>query len=149
MLMYAGAVVTLLSFLTAFTQTDEMREQIREDEPSLTASEVDTAVNLGLTIAVVIGAVTVGLWIWMAVMNGQGKSWARVVATVFGGLNILLTGIGLVAGAAVGQTDSSVNLVFSLAGLGLAVVILILLYQPISSAYYDAVTRQGMGPRWG
>ena len=35
------------------------------------------------------GLIGVALWILMAVFNGRGASWARIVATVLGGISVL------------------------------------------------------------
>ena len=44
-LMYVGAAVGLVGTLVTLTQVDAIRDAIEDDDPSLTASEVDTAVN--------------------------------------------------------------------------------------------------------
>ncbi len=84
----------------------------------------------------VAGLIGVGLWVWMAVKNGQGRSWARVVATVLGALNIVFTLFGLAGG-----TATPVTLVSSLVSLVLAGVILYLLYRPESTRFYDFRSR--------
>ena len=71
----------------------------------------------------------------MAVTNGQGKSWARVVATVLGGLNVLGTLLTLAPAA-----RRPLTLVTSLLSLALAAVILWLLYRPESTRYYEAMS---------
>lgn len=138
-LMWVGAAISAIGIIVAFTQTDELREQIREADSSLTADEVDTAVAVGLTFIGVIGVISVGLWLWMAATNGQGKAWARTVATVFGGLNVLFTAFGFF-----GDQLTPLNVVFSIIGIALAVAILVLLYRPESNAYYDYRTRTTM-----
>ncbi len=135
-LMWVGAALSALGVLLTFVQTDAIREAIEDSDSSLTQSEIDTAVNVGIGVAVVSGLVAVGLWFWMASANGQGKSWARVVATVFGALNVGGTLFNL---ASVGST--ALSLVLSVVSLALAVVILVLLYRPESSRFYDFRSR--------
>lgn len=135
-LMYVGAALSLLGVLLTFTQTDAIRDAIEESDDSLTASEIDTVYNITIASAVVAGLIGVGLWVWMAVKNGQGRSWARVVATVLGALNILFTLFGLV-----GETATSLTVVMSLISLALAGVILFLLFRPESSRFYDFRSR--------
>lgn len=132
-LMFVGAALSAVGVLLTFTQTDAIREAIEDSDSSLTESEVDTLVNVGVAFAVIFGLVGVGLWIWMAVTNGQGKSWARVVATVLGALNILGTLFNMTQP---GSTTAS--LVLALVGVVLAAAILVLLYRPESSRYYEA-----------
>lgn len=132
-LMFVGAAISAVGVLLTFTQTDAIRESVEDSDSSLSESEVDALVNFGIAFAVVIGLVGVGLWIWMAVTNGQGKSWARVVATVFGVLNVLG---GLISLSGPGAT--TVSLLTNLVSIVLAAVILFLLYRPESSRYYEA-----------
>ncbi len=135
-LMYIGAALSLLGVLLTFTQIDAIRDAIEDSDDTLTSSEVDTLVNVSIGSAVVAGLVGVGLWVWMAVKNGQGRSWARVVATVLGALNIVFTLLGLAGG-----TATAVTLVSSLVSLVLAGVILYLLYRPESTRFYDFRSR--------
>lgn len=136
-LMWVGAALSLLGVLLSFTQLDTVRERIEQDEPELTPSEVDAVVAIGQAVSVVIGLVAVGLWLWMASANGKGRSWARTVATVLGGLSVVGAAITLATDA------TGVSLVTSVISIGLAAVILVLLYRPESSRFYEAHSRAG------
>ena len=138
MLMRLGAVLSAIGVLVAFLQTDAIRDAIREADSGLTESEVDNGVTGYLVVVVVTGLVAIGLWLWMAAANGEGKRWARTLATVLGGLSILFTLLGF---AQDGATALSVAL--SLVSLALAAVILWMLWRPESTAYYDRMS----GPR--
>ena len=133
--MYVGAALSLIGLLSTFFQIDAIRDRIEDDQPSLSASEVDTAVAIGVVSAVVIGLVAVGLWLWMAHANGRGQSWARVVASVLGGLSIASTLLSLATGT------TALGLVFSIITVVLAAAILFLLYRPDSSRYYERCSR--------
>jgi hypothetical protein len=135
-LMWVGAALGLIGLLTTVTRTDAIRDAVEDSDSSLSESEIDTAVGVGIAFAVVVGLVGVGLWLWMAWANGQGKSWARVVATVFGGLNAAFTLLGFTRPEA-----TAVSNLVALVGLALAVVILVLLYRPDASRYYDIKSR--------
>lgn len=143
--MYAGAVIAGLALLLTFVRTDSIRaqarEQLRASDQPVSDQLLDQAVTIGVAVGVVLGLVAIGLWILMAVMNRKGKKWARIVASVLGGLNIAFTLFGFVAGSALGAPVDAVSLVQSLISLGLAVAILALLWQRRSSAYYDAMSR--------
>jgi predicted permease len=134
--MWAGAAISAVGIVVAFTQTGELRDQLREADDSLTADELDTAVAVGLTFVGIIGVISIALWLWMAATNGQGKTWARTVATVLGALNVVFTALGFL-----GDQLTPLNVVFSILGIALAVTILVLLYRPDSNAYYDYKTR--------
>ena len=85
----------------------------------------------------VIGLVGAALWLWLAAANSKGKSWARIVATVFFAVALLYS--------AWGMTQPSLGLlayVLSVASilvdriLGGAVAA-DLLWKPDSSRYHD------------
>jgi hypothetical protein len=135
-LMYVGAALSGLNIIASFFQRDELREQIAENDSSLTQDEIDTAVNVGLGFSAVLGLVVIGLWIWMARSNERGLTWARTTATVLGGLSIVF----LLFGLALGQS-TALNTAFGLVSLVLAAVILFLLYRPESNEYYQARSR--------
>ncbi len=136
--MWVGAVNTLLGIVIVFFQHDELRREVEKAEPTLSASEVDTAVSGALTLVGLIGVVVIGLWMWMAFANGQGRSWARTVATVLGSLNVFFTLIQLGS-----STQTSLGTVFTILGIALASSILILLYRPDSGRYYEYKSRFG------
>ena len=94
-LMFARAAVTVIGVLLAFTQLDTIREQVQKTQPGLSGSQLDAAVNLGLGIAVVIGLLFAGLYVFLGVQVGKGKNWARITTFVVVGIFILLTAIGL------------------------------------------------------
>lgn len=131
-LMYVGAVLSAIGIIFGIAMTDSMRDQLAEDDPSLTGDELDAAVAVGVGVAVVIGLISIGLWIWMAMANKRGLGWARIVATVLGGLNILFTLFSLIQATAG-------TAIISLITIALAAVIIWLLFRPESSQYYDAV----------
>ena len=130
-LMYIGAGLAALGIIIVLALIGDLRDQIRENNPTFTESRVDAAVNFGIAFAIVVALIGVGLWLWMAHENGAGKLWARTTATVLGVLNILLTLIRL------GANTLGAN-VFGLVSIALAVAILVLLYRPDATAYYKA-----------
>lgn len=138
-LMVTGAVVSLLSLVVALvglgSLKDDIARQLREDDPSVTQSTIDAAYAVGIVFAVVVGAISVLLWLWMAWKNGQGRSWARVVATVLGALNVVFTLLSFAAGGL-----ETVTLLLSLVNLVLAVVILVLLWRKESTQFFEGHT---------
>ncbi|MBB5788091.1 hypothetical protein [Jiangella mangrovi] len=131
-LMYVGAAISAVTALIPLLFRDSIRDAIADADSSLSADEIDSAANVSVGIAVVVGLIGVALWLWMASANKAGKSWARVVATVLGGLNILFTVLSL------GTGGGGIGLVVNLVSIALAGYILYLLYRPESSAYYAA-----------
>jgi len=144
--MYVGAALSLLSPLLSLTHLDAVRTSMRQHlDAQPGAAGVDAGAMAHLTVVFVVtaafvgAAVNIGLWIWMAIANGRGIAWARVVATVFGGLGILSATTGLV-GSAFASTSVPGTLAVSVIDVLLAVVLLVLLWLPSSSRYYQAVT---------
>ena len=130
-LMYAGAGLGLVGILLGWATKSQVHDKVASASPTLTASQVDAGVTGALMFATVFGLVGVGIWLWMAAANKAGKSWARIVATVLGALNVVFTLIGL-------AKSSGLSIVVSILSLVLAVVIVVLLWRPESSAYYQA-----------
>ncbi|HEX6234480.1 MAG TPA: hypothetical protein VFZ63_15240 [Jiangellaceae bacterium] len=136
-LMYAGAVLSLLWTLLQPTQRDTVRDALGNPDAEVTAEDLDTFVNVAIGFAVAIGLITVGLWILMARTNRDGKTWARVVATVLGAIGILGGLRGML------QADDSIGLlIINLTLVVLAVWIIVLLYRRESSDYYNAVSQR-------
>jgi hypothetical protein len=137
-LMYVGAALSLLSLLFTLTDRDAIREEL-ERTGDYTPDEIDSLAGTAIAFAAIIGLLGVALWLWMAAKNKQGRSWARVVATVLAGLNILITVSNLAVAGTAGGTG--IGLVVSLVMVVLAAAILWFLYRPESSQYYAAVSR--------
>ena len=98
-------------------------------EPVLQRPQRHPVVVIG---SVAFGLIGVGLWVWMAVMNKAGKSWARIVATVLFLLNTLVLLLGVARGGA--AASFLVSILTWLIGLGA----IILLWRKDSSEYITA-----------
>ena len=88
-LMYAGAVVSALSLVVGLVTISSLRNSLHKADPSLTSTQLHNLQTVVVTGSVAIGVISIGLWVWMALMNKAGKPWARVVATVLFGLYTL------------------------------------------------------------
>ena len=85
---------------------------------------------------VVAGAVvTFVLWAWMALTNSRGQAWARVVATILGGIGIIRALSGFFVIGAFG--GGVVGLMCSMILAALAVTILVLLWTKESTDFYN------------
>ncbi len=138
-LMLAGAALSLIGLITGLATMSDLKDTIRDSlqnsNPGFTENDLDTAFSIAVTSVVVLGIIGILLWLWMAWKNGQGRGWARVVATVFGGLNILFFLIGLTGAQ---QTTTSADII-NLVSVVIAVIVLVLLWRKESSAYYEGV----------
>jgi len=135
-LMWVGAAIAVISALTPLAMAGTIRDRVRENNPDFSKSQIDSAVAAFTAFSIIIGAIAVALWLWMAYTNGQGRSWARVVATVFGVLGIIFGLVGLVLPDA-----TALARVLNVVQLVLAIAILVFLWQSTSSAYYEAKSR--------
>jgi hypothetical protein len=129
MLMYVGAGLSLLGVLFALASRSVLRDQLRERDPEQTAAELDRAVNMASGVNIVTGLISVGLWFWMAQANRRGHAWARIVATVLFGLNVVLTVYNL-------SQTTGFGMVINIVSIGLAGAIVWLLYRKDSEEFY-------------
>jgi hypothetical protein len=139
-LMRVGAGLAGLGLVIALATMSSMKDDtiadLRTTSPDLTTSELDTAYTVGIGFAIVLSLVIVGLWLWMASANGKGHKWARIVATVLGGLSIVVILISLAAGSG-GALALVSNIVNLLVGAGA----LFYLYRPDSNRFYEVASR--------
>jgi hypothetical protein len=131
-LMYAGAVVTAVGLVVGLATVGSLRTALHKSDPSLTPTQLHNLQTVVIVGSVVIGLISIGLWVWMALMNKAGKSWARIVATVLFVLDTLFLLLGLArAGAA---ASSLVSILTWLIGVGA----IILLWRKDSTGYFTA-----------
>lgn len=140
-LMWAGAAISLVSVVVTLfslgSLKSQTRDQLEKSGQQVTESTVNAAYSVAIVVAVVAGLIAVVLWLWMAQKNGQGRGWARIVATVLGVINLLFTVFGFTSG----NSTTFANIV-SVVNLLLAIAILVLLWRKESSDFYAAGARQ-------
>lgn len=131
-LMYAGAVVSAVSLVVGLATVGSLRTALHKSQPTLTPTQLHDLQTVVVVGSIAIGLISIGLWVWMALMNKAGKSWARIVATVLFGLDTLFLLLGVArAGAA---ASSLVSVLIWLIGLGAV----ILLWRKDSTEYITA-----------
>ena len=139
-LMWAGAAISVLSLIVTLVTLGSLKTQIRDQLVSSGQEVTDSTINAGyaaaIIFAVVSSLVAIGLWLWMAWKNGQGRSWARVVATVLAAINLVSTLISLFGGNAMPLAT-----IVTVVNLILAIVIVVLLWRKESSDFYAACSR--------
>ncbi len=137
LLMRVGAVISLLSLVATLLTLGSLKSQIRDHaggrRPAGHRRRRRRGVRHRDRRQRRRRADRVGLWLWMAWKNGQGRGWARIVATVLGGLNVVMTLFSVASGNA-----TALAMVLGLVNLVLAVAILVLLWKKESSAFYAA-----------
>jgi hypothetical protein len=129
-LMYAGAVVSLISLIISLTDISGTKAAIRKARPTLTVAQVNQLNGFIIGLAIVSGLVGIGLWLWMARANNQGKNWARILSTVLFALATLdLVGV-------FGEPKTALDLVFPLLTWVIGAGAVFLLWRPDSTAFF-------------
>jgi hypothetical protein len=138
-LMYAGAVVSAVSLVVGLATVGSLRNALHKSQPTLTPTQLHDLQTVVVVGSIAIGLISIGLWVWMALMNKSGKSWARIVATVLFLLNTLVLLLGVARGGA--AAGSLVSVLTWLIGLGAV----ILLWRKDSSEYVTAQSAPRVG----
>jgi hypothetical protein len=144
-LMLIGAAVSTVYLVFTLIVISSIKSDLVRWNATLPKSQQHTASYLNslatqvVVTTVLTGLIAVGLWLWMAKMNGTGRSWARIVASV---LFVLWTYYTYVS---IGQTRGVATLVVSTVIVVVTWLIgmaaLYLLWRPASSAYFKAQSR--------
>ncbi|MBA2774888.1 MAG: hypothetical protein H0U36_12715 [Nocardioidaceae bacterium] len=140
-LMRVGAALSVVGILVALvtlnTLKDDIRQQLQDQGTAFSDSDVDSAFGVAVAFIIVVGLIGAALWLWMASANGKGKSWARVVATVLGVINVLSFLYSVSQG-----TTPALSLIVGALNVIVGVAALVFLYKSDSSAYYQANSRR-------
>ncbi|WP_407317929.1 hypothetical protein UQW22_15220 [Isoptericola halotolerans] len=137
-LMWVGAALSVVGAFAGYLMLDTVNALVAQELSAQGMWEVATPELMELMEGVVVaglvvgGVVSAGLWSWMAVKNGQGRSWARVVGTVLAGLYVLNFLSGLAQAGVAGTA------VLGVLQLALVVTTVVLMWQPTSSDHYAA-----------
>jgi hypothetical protein len=127
-LIWLGVAIGLVSTVLSLLFIDDYVQQIRDQEPSLTESQARAAFYLTLAITTVF---TVALTALFAYFIGKGANWARIVYTVLGVLGLLFTLPAL-------GNQPVLFAAFTLAGLVITVITIVLLFRADSNRYFKA-----------
>lgn len=140
-LMFAGAALTLVGVVYSLFNTDQARIGVIQRDAQRTSGarlgpgEIDAAVHIAIVFSVVAGLFGMGLWAAMAILNGQGRGWARIVASALCAFSAVSVAYGLAAvrEEGVGQGSLAVR------GLNLAIGLgaIAFMYRPASTGFYN------------
>jgi hypothetical protein len=137
--MYAGAAVSLIRVIVDLATKASLKADI-EKAPhpgvALTASQVNAAVTVSIAAAVVLGLISLALWIVLARASAGGRKWAQVTGSVLFGLDTLALLVGPPGLGVTGDQPALAKLctaVVWLTGLGAVV----LLWQRSSRSFFD------------
>ena len=133
----AAFIIYLLSAIAAAASvavlfTDDGKRQLRQalTDANINGVDVDSLVNTTRTAAGVLAVVLIVLYVIFDLLMRAGRNWARIVLTVVSALSIISSFTGSL-GAARGTV--------SWVGLILSILAIVLMYLPVSNAYFAAV----------
>jgi hypothetical protein len=134
-LMYVGAALEVVGLIVAIATAGSVRSRIAKNPPKIngklaTATQIASLAHFEIALGIAGGLIGVVLWLWMARKNGQGRSWARILSTVFFVISTLSL-LSLRTGDPTAITIVSVLLTW-LTGLGT----IVLLWLPASSPFF-------------
>ena len=129
-LMYAGAIVSAITFVIGLLTVGSTRTALKKAYPKYTTHQISTLVTFDVVIGIIVGLLSIGLWIFIARACQRGRNWARMTGTVLFALDtllILLSVSRLTVGAAF-----IIDVVIWLIGLG----VVVLLWRKESGAFF-------------
>ena len=131
-LMYVGAAVSTVSLIISVADIGGVKTAIKKAKPSWTPAQVNQYDRFLITVAIVSGVIGIGLWLWMARANNQGKNWARILSTVLFCLATLdLVGV-------FSEPKTLIGLVFPVLTWLVGVGAVFLLWRPESTAFFKS-----------
>jgi hypothetical protein len=133
-LMYGGAATSTVYLIAALATMGSLKSALvnanKTAKQPLTASQINGEATGYIIYVVFVGVVAIALWLWMARMNGQGKNWARITATVLFFLWTINT-VGTVL-----QTRLILAVVFPVIAWLFGLGAVFLLWRPDSTAFF-------------
>jgi hypothetical protein len=133
-LMYGGAATTTVYLIAVLATMGSLKSALisanKTAKHPLTASQINGEATGYIIYLAFVGVIAIVLWLWMARMNGQGKNWARITATVLFCLWTVNT-VGTVV-----QTRLIMAIVFPVIAWLFGLGAVFLLWHPDSAAFF-------------
>jgi hypothetical protein len=132
--MYIGLAASLLGVVVDMTTLSSTRSAILKRNPGYTPTQLNNAEHVEIGLFIAGGLIGAALWLWMAQSCRAGKGWARVVSTVFFGIDTLSVLAGLVGSTGGGDLTRIYAVLVWVIGL----VAIVFLWQRSSSEFFRA-----------
>jgi uncharacterized membrane protein (DUF2068 family) len=144
--MQAGAAGSALSLIFSIIGSFSLKSNMMSanaqklKDHQITASQISSTATGLIIYTIIVGLISIGLWLWMARMNEAGRNWARITASVFFGLWSIYTYsvLGELHGGVTITATLIVSLVLILALWVIGVATIVQLWRPASTAYFKA-----------
>ena len=131
--MYVGLAASLVGIIVDMTTLSSTRSAILKRNPGYTATQLNNAEHLQIGLFIAGGLIGAALWLWMAQSCRAGKGWARVVSTVFFGIDT----VSVLVGAA-GVQGGGLSRIYGILVWVIGLIAIVLLWQRSSSEYFRA-----------
>jgi hypothetical protein len=126
---------SLIGIVIDMTTISSTRSEIIKLNPSYTATQINNAEHFEIGFFIAGGLIGAALWLWMAQASRAGKNWARIVSTVFFGIDTVSQLVSLRSPS--GGVARFYGLLIWVIGL----VAIVLLWQRTSSDYFRRAPR--------
>jgi len=133
--MYIGLAASLIGIIVDMTTLSSTRSEIASKNPGFTQAQLNSAEHLEIGLFIAGGLIGAALWLWMAQTCRAGKGWARIVSSVFFGIDTLSVIAG-VAGAGTG--GGGLARIYAVLVWVIGLVAIVFLWQRSSSDYFRA-----------
>jgi uncharacterized membrane protein (DUF2068 family) len=141
-----GALSLLFNVIGSFSLKSNMMSAnaAKLKDHQVTASQISSTATALIIYTIIVGLISIGLWLWMARMNAAGRNWARITASVLFALWSLYTYsvIGELHGGVTITATLIISMVLIIALWVIGVATIYQLWRPASTAYYKAVRDQ-------
>ncbi|GAB3676102.1 hypothetical protein [Saccharopolyspora tripterygii] len=147
----------LVGVVQAFIELLDRERLIRELrglQPEMTQTDLDAAANSGIMFTFMFKALTLMVYVLLSRRMLEGRNWARVTLTVFGGFGVFNAVITVLTVSLVGQdlierltgtTVSALDVVFAVLVALVEIAAIVFLYRPESNRFLREM--RGAGPR--
>ncbi|QIZ34916.1 hypothetical protein [Saccharopolyspora sp. ASAGF58] len=153
--LWIGSV--LIGVVQAFIQLldrPQLIDKLRQLQPDMSQLDLEAAANSGIMFTFLLKAMILLLYVMLSRRMLEGRNWARIVLTVFGGfgiINALITvlTVSLVGSALIRQLTgvavNGVDVVFSLVVMLVEIAAIVFMYRPDSNRFCQAMRNRRPG----
>ncbi|MEV5543234.1 hypothetical protein AB0L13_41075 [Saccharopolyspora shandongensis] len=157
--LWLGSV--LLGVVQAFVQLldrPKLIAELRHIQPGMTTQDLEAAANSGIMFTFLLKALILLVYLMLSRRMLEGRNWARVVLTVFGGFgifNALITvlTVSLVGGELIRQITgvgiTGADVAFSLVVMLVQLAAIVFMYRPEANRFFHAVRSRRIGNATG
>lgn len=151
--LWVGAV--LVGVVQAFIELldrERLIRELRQLQPEMTQTDLDAAANSGILFTFMFKALTLMVYVLLSRRMLEGRNWARVTLTVFGGFGVFNAVITVLTVSLVGQelierltgtTLSGLDVVFAVLVALVEIVAIVFMYRPEANRYLREMRRTG------